>query len=918
MARPAKSSSLAAPPWSVVTGNKRLSRVLVEQHNQAQVERGLQAWPAPDILPWSAWLQRSYIELQSYQDAPLPRLLSDVQEQIIWETLVRSTAGPGSPRLILQPNAAAGLAAKAQTLLDRWSINAETLNTGGVQEVHLFKSWSRQFEQRCKDAGWIRSSQIESLLCHGFQQHHDLVPKKLILHGFQQRYPQQLQLLELLEQAGAQIEWVQAPVAQGQAQRLSFASAEEELVTVARWCREIIETHEPGSNGDPMPGTIAGTIGVVVPDLTHRVHQVEDIFHDVLEPNWWQAGEHQEQQYFNISLGATLLERPMLIDAVDILSLATGSVSPVQAGRILLSQYISGANTERDLRARIDVHLRELGETRWTVKGLTAVCLNPHITGGQGVEIFVQALNQLSVLLQGPKQRPASAWAECFSLYLQSLGWPAEDPLDSEQFQLVTAFTEQLAQLASLDGFSGKMSGAQALGQLQRMLSEQRFQPQGSSAPIQILGLLEATGLNFQKLWLTGMQDRLWPSYSNTNPFLPLYLQRQELMPGATPQTDLDRAQAFTQDLLCAAPEVWISHARMHGDQHCRVSALLEQVRVVDVDAIPLSTFNGPLESIMKSQFALEQVEDVGPPALAPETQARGGSAALQDQSACPFRAAAHFRLGAKGLEPIDSPINARVRGIMAHRLMQRTWERLKDSETLTATDPKDLELLLEDLAAQVVGEQSLDRPQAFSGHIAQLEASRLVQMAIGWLTVEAQRPSFQVIATEQRQLLKLGSIHLDMRLDRIDQLHDGGMFLIDYKTGEVSTRHWMKPRPSEPQLPLYCLLLEPPQSSTAPLAGLAFAGLKRGASGFAGFAEVADTAPGLKTFSDRTLKDYANLTELVAAWRLNLEVLAGEFSSGEARVEPRDGRQTCRYCDAKSFCRVSDLLQAENESDSQ
>ena len=43
---------------TVVTGNKRLAGVTRQAFEQAAMDKGLEVWPTPDVLPWTAWLQR--------------------------------------------------------------------------------------------------------------------------------------------------------------------------------------------------------------------------------------------------------------------------------------------------------------------------------------------------------------------------------------------------------------------------------------------------------------------------------------------------------------------------------------------------------------------------------------------------------------------------------------------------------------------------------------------------------------------------------------------------------------------------------------------------------------------------------------------------------------------------------------------
>ena len=45
---------------SVVTGNRRLAGAISHAFEQREIGQGLEVWVTPDVLPWSAWLQRCW------------------------------------------------------------------------------------------------------------------------------------------------------------------------------------------------------------------------------------------------------------------------------------------------------------------------------------------------------------------------------------------------------------------------------------------------------------------------------------------------------------------------------------------------------------------------------------------------------------------------------------------------------------------------------------------------------------------------------------------------------------------------------------------------------------------------------------------------------------------------------------------
>ncbi|HEX5477458.1 MAG TPA: PD-(D/E)XK nuclease family protein, partial [Burkholderiales bacterium] len=283
---------------------------------------------------------------------------------------------------------------------------------------------------------------------------------------------------------------------------------------------------------------------------------------------------------------------------------------------------------------------------------------------------------------------------------------------------------------------------------------------------------------------------------------------------------------------------------------------------------------------------------DASAPALAPERRAvRGGTRVLSDQAACPFRAFARWRLRAQTLEAPAEGLDAAARGRLLHALMAHLWKDLKSSQSLE----RDLSSSIAAASAAAVKELALEG--LVSPRFAELERARLARLAQEWLGVERARKPFEVVAVEKPIALRLGTLELAGRIDRLDRIA-GGHALIDYKTSRApSPKHWEPPRPDDAQLPIYAV------ASQEPVAALAFAKLRPGEMKLMGFSREADALPGVKAAK--------NWNALLKHWRAEAESLAGAFAGGEARVDPKRGLATCRYCDLQTLCRVYEKLSA-------
>jgi RecB family exonuclease len=225
---------------------------------------------------------------------------------------------------------------------------------------------------------------------------------------------------------------------------------------------------------------------------------------------------------------------------------------------------------------------------------------------------------------------------------------------------------------------------------------------------------------------------------------------------------------------------------------------------------------------------------------------------------------------------------------------MKHLWGDLKGSHALQ----QDTSPSIERAAAAAVRELELEEP--FAG----MERKRLAKLAREWLDVERERPAFTVEKIEEKAKLPVASLQLNGRIDRMDKLESGGHALIDYKSGRPSPNEWTGARPDDPQLPLYAL------SAKEEVTAVAFAKLKTGEMRFMGFSRGKQAIPQV----GQSLDWAAHL----AGWKKEVEALGAGFAAGDARVDPKDGLSTCRYCDLQTLCRVFEKINNLSEEEAE
>jgi probable DNA repair protein len=869
-----------AGTFCIVTPNQRLALALQREFSECQTAQGLELWETADILSWSGFLDRA-VEDSRYADAaPLPLVLSQAQSHALWEQLLR--ASPAGESLLAVAEAAR-LAHEAWQLTRVWRLEPKLRGAVHNEDCRAFLDWAPRYERNLQRNGLMDGVEVADrvlpLMVDGCIRR----PQTLVAYGFDSFTPQQLAFLEGLQGAGSEV-LLAGPTAQAaHVMRRPCADAEQEIRLAAAWARARLESGQ-------------ARIGIVVPDLAARRAAIVRLFSAAMAPDYALPGAPPRAMPFNLSLGVPLAEYPLVSAALLLLELTGRDIEFERASRVLRSPFIAGAEAERSARALLDVVLRTRSEPALSLERLQQQ-LSRHGGGCPQLARLLSALTGFRRNRRFVPQAP-SQWARAFSEALAAAGFPGERALDSAEYQTLKCWHDVVAAFAALDRVLPRMNHAEALSRLRRMAADMPFQPESPDVPIQILGVLETSGLSFDSLWVMGLDDEHWPPPQRANPFLPLAVQRAAGLPQSSPAEALAVARSTTGRWCASAVEVVLSHALKEEDRELRPSALIAAIPPQTAQAGQHGDFRGAIHA----RRDIERVPDgIAPPA---GEHAGGGTALLKDQAACPFRAVARYRLRADTPEVPHAGLDALERGTLVHNVLARVWLQLRDSDGLQAASAGELDALLEAAADAALERIRRERPTALSGRFADIEKRRLMNLARSWLNEDRGRGAFSVIAVEDKRGMAIGGLRLNARLDRVDETGDGRRIIIDYKTGKASAGDMLGARPEEPQLPLYLLTAEPDA------AAVAFAQVRAGNMAYAGLARDGDLLPGVKAHAEsRVAEQYPAWADLVAAWRRDLERIAAEFAGGIAAVDPRRYPQTCQYCGQQPLCRIRERL---------
>ncbi|HUO68152.1 MAG TPA: PD-(D/E)XK nuclease family protein, partial [Gammaproteobacteria bacterium] len=253
-------------------------------------------------------------------------------------------------------------------------------------------------------------------------------------------------------------------------------------------------------------------------------------------------------------------------------------------------------------------------------------------------------------------------------------------------------------------------------------------------------------------------------------------------------------------------------------------------------------------------------------PALA-GTQLHGGTGMLSRQARCPLRAFCEYRLDARALDRAGIGMNGRLRGMATHRALEVLLADLPERERVAAKVAE----------VRAAAERALDEifreARAPLSSLFALETERLATALARFISLEQSRAPFRIVAVERKARIEVAGFELRVRIDRIDELGDGTVAILDYKTSErVTTKDWFRDRPRDIQVPLYA------SHAAERVSAAAIAAVTADAE-YRGYWRDGDF-PGRPA----QLSEYDWPAQL-GRWRTQIEALAREHAGGDTRV---------------------------------
>lgn len=816
-------------------------------------------WTAPQVYSLDDWISNSS-----------DMVLDDLGEKLLWQKSFERLADHRrwSMPANMDSNALCQAAIQAASLCDHWNIDSNRAEFKDNDNSLLFCYWHRSFQHSYRQINCRSRSQQ---LLHLIQQPPTQLAQRIIVTGFIEFTPAQQALIESFKRLGTTVQIHQPAQKQQQINCHSFQEASDELHWLAK------HSHDWYQQTGAEQGTTNMTI--IVPDLESRWHELFATFNHVFDRHDNSRDSFAKpSRAFNLSGGIALIDMPLIDCAYQLIQLNPESTFSEILPLLHHPALQLGVNTtqrkeiekllSRGYRKNLEQTYQQFPDWHW---------LQPFASHSYWSTDDYPSRQLLKIC----QRLEAAHWLEALKL-------------TSAEYQQHQQWLKKIQQVSRLDRLEQTLSMRQTLKLLSSALHS-LFQPEVNQARIQILGLYEAIGLQCDRLWLSGFTDQVLPKAPAPSIFIPTLLQHRQGIAESHPHTSLLYSTQLWQHLIATAPEIITSYSRIDGDRENTASSFIRQHTETAI------TVSYPNEQHTANYNNSEQIHvDIDNTSYP--------SSLLEDQSACPLRAAFRHAVKIKNTNTSDY-YNQLDAGILMHTALD---------QLLKGGAKPDIREQTLHFIRQQLQEKSRLHPWLGNSQAGRQIQKQVADQISSWLERESKgRNNSAVIATEKEYRCTIGPLNCTFRIDRIDAVDHlseqerTGILLIDYKTGSnTNSNNWQGQRPSSPQLLAYAIAV-----GTDNVSGISYIALKPDNAGYIvhGNQQVGET------FTDSSLivnKHWLSSSQ----WQLWLEQqtqavteLAHEFANGKVTLTPKDS-SVCKHCDYKPACRINQAQEAHSD----
>lgn len=743
----------------IVTASQRLARELRAAYDKQQIHSGRQAWLTPPIRSWHNWLNRQLAGTGN--PTTTPKRLDAFSSALLLEQCLRKQLPDGLPGV----GGIVRQAVQSWQRLREWQVPLAELGSSAQSlDEQTFARAITEYAQRLDSEAWVDGAGIVDHVTALIMRKEISVPGKLVLAGFDRLNPSVQKISRALEDAGCTVIAAPARDIKPDISVFSYDTMDAELRAAGAWARIKLDDNPQAR------------IAIVSPILETNAAAITHLIREGLVPGW-QYGGPVFAAAINVSYGQKLADYPAIAIALLLLRWMHQGLSGRAISSLLRSPCVAGQQIEG--RGRLELELRRHPDRAWSMEEFLQV-FRQYDDSPDSVE-FMDCVAELKKIGASHSASAGPAeWAKRIDAALTAARWPGDAALDSSEFQLVNRWRELLNEFARIEAVAHSLELTEVCQRLTALAADTLYQPESGEGLVRVLGMLEAAGMEFDFIWISGLDASQWPPVSRPALFISNNLQREYEMPDSTPGDTLEFARRVLDRLIASANNCVLSWATTRDDADLTASSLLDEYAGGDRKAAPDPGWYAG-NGVGRAEIQLCS-EDPAPP-VTNEERVRGGAYTVQRQFVEPFGAFVYGRLGVRAPEPFATGLSPGVRGNIIHNALHNLLAGKPDRGAIEAWTAENRDQRIGTAIDSALAEHTL-HADPIMRHLIRLERNRIRLLLHEFIATESGRPEFTVVDVERKLDYDTFGIRLGLRIDRIDRLANGQLLVIDYKTG--------------------------------------------------------------------------------------------------------------------------------------
>ncbi|MFT7558663.1 MAG: ATP-dependent helicase/nuclease subunit B [Flavobacteriales bacterium] len=869
-------SVITATNRVIITANQRQARFLQKKALSANKNHSFNSLR---ILPLSAWLSESWLNLQ---DAALDGTSSIWIDPFAEQQLISQIIAEDSevPPLIDQKTLVDNLY-KAIQIIDDYGMDENEISRFASPESLFLLRVKRRFKKDMEARSLIGAGAFQTKLREKLDWREELKEDSIVLYGFVELSPRLSEIFSLISTTVSITEHSEADTQLTQAtqQTRHFDSSDSEITAAVMWAKTNL--------GDDENAQIA----IIAPNLTQIKSSLERELQKTLDPNrYLDSNLSNISKHYDISAGQNLNELALIESVFRLLTLNSPRITRDNLKRLISDQYW-GESLSRNyaLRSIEYFPMEEMSLGHFLERCITKECLKDGERNDLSTLLKVRAtLNTFKKI-----QLDLCGWNEKLITLLEDINWPGPSQLNTLLYQQFQFFLGGLQNLSSFDAaIDKKYTFSDYTSLLHHYCSSLVFHPQNIGVRLEVMGLLEASGLEFDACWILGLAEGQFPTAPKSNPFLPFSLQLKHSTPRSSAIREFNYAESLLGSVVNMNPNVTFSWANESVDINTRLTPIITQTENNGIECkVTESNWNQYVQSSKKISEFIEVTPGPAPEILEGE-KISGGAGHFNLALVNPLYSFFRYRLKIQERESIGLSYTRLEEGIILHSILAELYIDTNSRDALqTYMDDNDHHSDLRSRIAKCI--LAFTRPQHHFSEIVIDELTQRLFFAITkFLELELTRDqNFTVQSLEFESEVVFSKRSLNLRIDRLDNI-DGNLVLMDYKSGSTSINPALKNQIKHAQLPLYSLLYEPNK-----LQAVTFAEVNYKHQAYTGIGsesiQLKGVYPDIKIRSPEVSLDWIDITD---HWRTSINALADGIIYGHVDYSVKDKSAAAFY----------------------